>query len=53
VREETDLEPIDTSPTWLVGGALGSQHLDHQSLTAVLDTLFQEGLNLVGRMSIG
>jgi hypothetical protein len=51
-KGRTCLEPIDTSSTRLIGRALGRQHLDHQSLTSILDTLFQECLNLIGRVPI-
>lgn len=46
------LQPIDTSPTWLIEARITFKHLDHESFTPVLDTLLQEGLNLLYALRI-
>lgn len=51
--ERAHLEPIHRSPTGLICRIVGSQHLDHQALTSIFDTLLQECPDLFDSRPIG
>lgn len=48
----THFEPIDTPSAGLIIARVSVQHLHHQPLTSILDTVVQECLNLLRRFGI-
>lgn len=51
-KNRAHLQPIHRPPTGLIRRIGGGEHFDHQTLTAILDTLLQERLDLIRRAAI-
>ena len=52
VNLQTDLEPIDTTAAGLIVAGFALEHLDHEALTSILDTLLQEGLDFFDSIAV-
>ena len=50
--QSADLEPVDTASGRLIVACFTLQHLDHETFTAVFNTLIKECLNVLRRFAV-